>query len=320
MTAIKYDNSDIEGGGGGKEPEPGLYPGKIVSVTHRTKKADGKTPANDLEVVLDIGEEYVRLWSYIQLPGSDSYDRSRWKLREFTDALGLPPKGSLDPKKIEGKPVMVKTKWRRDDPERAEVKNLFKPGEESLAPGEDPTADADDYSEWSVEDLTAEIQERGLDMPSGRKTVAKLAEVLEAADAESGDGEAEEPEGDEPEGDEPEFDITTVDGFDDFDDWSKDDLKEYMSENDITIEGRFSEAKARDAIVEHVESEQGDGDGEASSAAAEPEDDYDEWSDDELKDEIKDRTEQGAKIEVKGRWTRDKAIAAMRADDEENPF
>ncbi len=315
MTAIKYDNSDIEGGGGGKEPEPGLYPGKIVSVTHRTKKADNKTPANDLEVVLDIGEEYVRLWSYIQLPGSDSYERSRWKLREFTDALGLPPKGSLDPKKIEGKPVMVKTKWRRDDPERAEVKNLFKPGEETVAPGSDPTEGADDYSEWSVEDLTAEIQERELDMPSGRKTVAKLAEVLEAADAESGDGDGEA----EPEGDDGEFDITTVEGFDDFPEWSNDDLKEYMSENDISIEGRFSEAKARDAIIEHVEAEQGGG-GEGADEPPAADDDYDEWSDDELKDEIKDRNEQGAEIKVAGRWTRDKAIAAMRADDEANPF
>jgi hypothetical protein len=311
MTAIKYDNSDIEGGGGGKEPEPALYEGKIVSATHRTTKSDNKTPVNDLEIVVDIGEEYVRLWTYVKLPGDPSYDNSRWKLRELTDAVGMPPKGSLDPKKLEGKPVMVKTKMRRDDPERAEIKNLFKPGDETLPAGEDVTAGTEDYNEWSVEDLEAEIQEKGLDMPSGRKTVAKLAAVLEAADAEGSDEPEDEPEG---EG----FDITQQEGFDEWDDWSKEDLTEYMSENGISIEGRYSEAKARNAIIEHVQgSGDGTGDGEAD---AEPEDDYDEWSDDELKDEIKDRVEQGAEIELKGRWTRDKAIAAMRADDEANPF
>lgn len=317
MTAIKYDNSDIEGGGGGKEPDPGLYEGRVVSVTHRTKKNDGSA-VNDLEVVYDIGEEYVRLWSYIKLPGDPSYDQSRWKMREFTDALGLPPKGSLDPKKLEGKKVMVKTKMRRDDPERAEVKNVFKPGEESVKPGEDPTDGADDYSEWSVEDLEAEISERGLDMPSGRKTVAKLAAVLEAADGESGGDDEESEEGEEGEAEPEGFDITQHEGFDDWDEWSKDDLKEYIAENGIELTGRFSEQKARDAIIEHVqgsgEPAAGDGDGDA------PEDDYDEWSDDELKEEIKDRIEAGAEIEVKGRWTRDKAIAAMRADDEANPF
>jgi len=313
MTGIKYDNSDIEGGGGGKEPDPGLYPGKIVAVTHRTKKSDG-SKVNDLEVTVDIGEEYVRLWSYIKLPGDPAYDQSRWKLRELTDAIGLPPKGTLDPKKIEGKPVMVKTKMRRDDPDRAEIKNLFKPGEESLKDGEDPTDEAtDDYTEWSVEDLEAEIQERGLDMPSGRKTVAKLAAVLEEADGEGGDDS--EAEGDEPEGEG--FDITQHEGFEDWDDWSNDDLKEFLSENDIQISGRFSEAKARDAIIEHV---QGSGEPAAGDGDAAPDDDYDEWSDDELKDEIKDRVEQGAEIDIKGRWTRDKAIAALRADNEAEPF
>jgi hypothetical protein len=314
-TTIKYDNSDIEGGGGGTEPTPGLYPGKIVSVTHRTKKADNSA-TNDLEVVLDIGEEYVRLWSYIQLPGSESYERSRWKLRELTDALGLPPKGTLDPKKMEGQEVMVKTKMRRDDPERAEVKNLFKPGEESVKPGEDPTSeDTTDYSEWSLEDLEAEIQERELDMPAGRKTVAKLAAVLEESDGDDTTGDAEGDGGD----DDAEFNITEVEGFEDFDEWSKEDLQTYMAENAIIVAGRYSEAKAREAITDYVKNPP-EGEEASDEAEAAHEDDYDEWTDDELKQEITDRNEQGAEIKVAGRWTRDKAIACMRADDAENPF
>jgi hypothetical protein len=90
MAVIKYDVSGVEAGGGGEQPQPGLYKGKIVSVTPRKKKSNGD-PTNDLEVVVDVGKEYSRLWTYIQLDNP----ASAWKLREFTDALGLPDKGGL---------------------------------------------------------------------------------------------------------------------------------------------------------------------------------------------------------------------------------
>jgi hypothetical protein len=310
MAVIKYDVSDVEAGGGGVEPEPGLYPGKIVSVNHRTKKNDG-TPINDLEVVVDIGSEFVRLWSYVKLPGDPSYDTSRWKLRELTDALGLPPKGGIDPKKVEGKPVMVKTKWRKDDPERAEIKNLFAPGKESASPAAAESvanAEGEDYAGWSKEDLLAEIEERGLDKPTGRVTEAKLIEVLEAADAE-GEDDAE-PDEDEGDG---ELDETSP-GF--YSDWSDQDLKDELADKGITVSGRFGRNKAIEALAEAAKNGGGDGDEDDP-----PADEYDTFTDQELKEEIADRVDEGVEIAVTGRWTRDKAIAALRADDSEGePF
>lgn len=317
MATVKYDVSDVESGGGGVEPQPGLYPGKIVSVTHRTKKNDN-TPVNDFEVVVDIGAEYVRLWSYIKLPGDPSYDNSKWKLREFTDALDLPPKGSIDPKKLEGKPVMVKTKMRRDDPERAEIKNLFKPGMESVKPDEaEALAEDQDYSTWSIEDLEAEISDRNLEMPAGRKTVAKLAAVLEEDDAATDGAQADGDGG----GGDGEFNIVDVEGYEDFDEWSTDDLKEELNTREIKLSGRFSEAKAREAIIEAVAAEaEGEGGEDDGGDDAPPDDEYDQFTDQELKDEIKERVDGGAEISISGRWTRDKAIEALRADDEANPF
>lgn len=319
MATIKYDVSDVEAGGGGVEPQPGLYPGKIVSVTHRTKKNDG-TKISDLEVVVDIGGEYVRFWTYIKLPDDPSYENAKWKLREFTDAVGLPPKGAIDPKKLEGKKVMVKTKMRRDDADRAEIKNLFAPGKETVGDDEAAAlgndANDNDYSTWSDDDLVAEIEDRNLEQPTGRKSTAKLIAVLEADDESTAANQADD--GAEP-GADGDFDITTVDGYGDFPEWGKEDLVAELAEREITLEGRYSEAKAREAILEAVEAEVNGG-GEPGADADAPSDEYDSFSDDELKEEIADRVKEGAEITVTGRWTSDKAIAALRADDEANPF
>lgn len=318
MAKVKYDVSDVEAGGGGVEPTPGLYPGKIVQINHRTKKNDG-TKASDLEVVVDIGTEYVRLWTYIQLPDSPSFENSKWKLREFTDALGLPPKGEIDPKKLEGKPVMVKTKWRRDDAERAEIKNLFAPGKETVGAGEaaalaNPTGDAEDYTTWSLEELVAEIESRDLEVPAGRKTVAKLADVLTEADAAAeGDPEVLETGEAEPDGELTESDP----GF--YGDWSDQDLKDQLADDGVTVEGRFSRNKAIEALVAFNET---GAEAAAEGAADEPDDDYDTWTDDELKEEIVDRNKTYGedKLKVAGRWSKDKAIALLRADNQEDPF
>lgn len=316
MAVIKYDVSDVEAGGGGLEPPPGLYPGKIVDCTHRTKKADGAT-VNDLEVVVDIGSEYVRLWTYIKLPGDPAYDNSRWKLRELTDALGMPPKGGIDPAKIKGKEVMAKTKWRRDDPEKAELKNLFAPGaaEVSADDAEALASDAsDDYSAWSKDDLLAEIEERQLDKPGGRVTEAKLIEIIEADDA----SKADEPNG----GDD------TADGTDElgpsnpgfYGDWSDQDLKDEITEQGLSLSGRFGRGKAIELLAGAAgATDDGAGSDSVGDDAAAP-DEYDDFTDQELKDEITDREKDGAEITVTGRWTRDKAIAALREDDTKAPF
>src|SRR4051812_46622015 len=128
MATIKVDVTDVEAGGGGEQPQPGLYNGKLVSVTHRDKKSNGD-PTSDLEVIVDVGQEYSRLWSYINLESP----AARWKLREFLDAVGLPAKVELTPQKLkalQGKLVLAKVVADTDlDGEyRGKVKNLFMPG------------------------------------------------------------------------------------------------------------------------------------------------------------------------------------------------
>jgi len=317
MAVIKYDVSDVETGGGGVEVPIGLHPGKIVGCTHRTAKSDGTTKISDLEVVVDFGEEYMRKWTYIKLPDDPSWDKDKhgWKLREYTDAIGLPPKGSIDPKKCLNLPVMVKIKQRRDDPDATEIKNLFKPGAESLS-GADAAELADaasgaenDYSTWTKEDLTAEIEERGLEMPSGRISEAKLIDVLVEADAEADPNATEvEAEGDG------ELDETRA-GY--YGDWSDQDIKDELDAKEIKLAGRFSRNKGIEALVEaanegNVVPDEGEPD-------AEP-DEYDNFTDQELKDEIADRVKDGAEVSVVGRWTKDKAIAALREDDASAPF
>src|SRR5499427_9699087 len=104
MAVVKYDVSNVESGGGGEQPQPGLYAGKIASINARTEKANGD-PVRDLEVVIDVGEEYARLWTYVKTPDDANYNEAAhgWKLRELTDALGLQPKGQFDTAKQVGK-------------------------------------------------------------------------------------------------------------------------------------------------------------------------------------------------------------------------
>lgn len=301
-TTIKYDNTDVESGGGGESPQPGMYPGKIISVKHRTQKSNGD-PCNDLEVVVDVGADYKRLWTYIGLEKNTA-----WKMREFTDAVGLPAKGELTVaklKSLEGKPVSVKVAADTDlDGEyRGKVKNLFKPGADGgkaagkAATKEDGDHEETDYSDWSVEDLVAEIEERELEVPKGRKTAARLVAILVSDD----EGETE----DEPE-DEPEDDDVVAD---EYDEWSVDDLVAEIEERELTVpKGR----KTKATLVALLRENDGGSDDEADAA---PEDEYDEWDLADLKAEVAERNEQGAEIEISGRASKEKLVAALREDD-----
>jgi hypothetical protein len=54
---------------------------------------------------------------------------------------------------------------------------------------------------------------------------------------------------------------------------------------------------------------------------AEITDDYDEWPENELLDEVNTRNEQGAEIKITGRKTKEKLIAGLREDDSKaEPF
>jgi hypothetical protein len=314
MAAIKYDVSDVEAGGGGEQPQPGMYSGQIVSMTQRKKKQGGDA-VSDLEIVVDVGSDYARLWTYVKLPDDPNWDKNMhgWKLRELTDALGLPPKGAIDPAKInKEKPkvsVRVKADTDQDGDYRGKIKNLFKPGaasENGASP--ESSAEEEDYDEWTVEDLEAEIQEQGLTMPTGRKTKEKLISVLQA------DGATPEAEA------EAEAEATTED---DYDEWTVEDLAAEIEEQGLSgnVTGRKSKQKYIDVLRAAAAGPTGDGDGDGGETT--PEDDYDEWEAEELLAEIKDRKEQGVEIPVpRGPKSRDKdhLMEILRKDNAGEPF
>jgi hypothetical protein len=326
VAAIKYDVTDVPEGGGGNQPQPSLYKGKIVSVVNRKKNARGEA-CNDLEVVVDVGEEFARLWTYIQLDNP----ASKWKLREFTDAMGLPPKGAIDPVKLKNKPVTVKVSADTDldGNYRGRVKNLFKPGtveedDDADADGEATEAEGeeltrDELEGWELSDLKEEAEAREITV-EGRASKAKyinaIMEQIEGDAPEEAEEEAEEETDGNGSGVLSEISEELLEDLkpdeDYYEDWSDEDIKQFVEDLGIAgnISGRKSRAKYIAAITELAsQSENGDG------AEGGVEDDYDEWSLQELKDEVATRKEAGSEFKISGRQTEEKLIAALREDD-----
>lgn len=282
---IEYDVSDVEEstGGTGVKAKPGVYAAEIVRCTQREEKRDG-TPANDIEVALNVGEDYDWLFTYIGL--SKAAD---WKLKEFVSALNLKDKGKLDPEKMVGKIIRVKvnpgTYEGEPSPDAGRLMKAIKgdsPGPVSAvsaskngaATAAEPEDDADDtpddkpvwregqpdpddvdalvgpYDEWEESDLLAEVEDRGLILPGGRGAKkGKAITALRADDEQS--GTAIESEGDH----------ETSDG-EDYTEWDTDDLiAEYEGrgfEEDIpSFRGRNSEQRKRDAIIKALSEDDG---------------------------------------------------------------
>lgn len=330
MAKIKYDVTNVEAGGGGEQPQPGLYNGKIVSVNHRKKKTSGDA-VSDLEVVVSPGEEYARLWTYIKLPDDPNYDEVAhgWKLREFTDAVALPPKGEIDPEKLKGKSVTIKVSadTDQDGEYRGRVKNLFRPGDagdaassSSASSNGDGEYTREELEAWDDDDLKAELKDRELTI-SGRYSKDKAIEaLLEAAGSTNGDGNdaAEAGAAGDDLSEELLQDLNADAEF--YAEWPDDDVKSYAEDIGVleSISGRKTRNKIVEAITEFATKREGGG--AAADDDAAPEDDYDEWELSELEDEVNTRAEQGAEIRVSGRKTKEKLIEALRADDKQEAF
>lgn len=288
---IKYDVSDVEANEGAYlQPQPGLYNTKIVELNPRT--SDGK---NDIEVIVEVIEkgEYqgARLWAYI-----NQGEASRWKMREFTDALGLPAKGGFDTTKNVGKKVRVKVtagSWEGDY--RARLQRFLKPSDS--VDGADEDEGGDDYAEWSDEDLKAELEEKDITI-KGRWTREKAIEALFEQD------EPTEPEDEDEE---------TETASDEYDEWSLEDLKAEADEKGIL--GNIPGRKTKEKLIEALRSVAGESDDSGDGEAA-AEDDYDEWDVEELIDEANQRE----LTLPKGRKSKDKVIELLRADDNSDPF
>lgn len=349
MALIKYDVSDVEAGGGGEEPQPATYPGKVISMVNRKKKANGDV-ISDLEVVVDIGQEYVRLWTYIKLPDDPAWNKDAhgWKLRELTDALGLPPKGGIDVKKVGGTAVLVKVAadTNQEGGYRGKIKNLFPIGDHAV--GEEPVAEQgasdegpyerSEIEEWPEDDIKSYADEIGADGPqTGRGWKAKLIDSIIAKQDEEVEGEVvADEDGDTATTSNPALEGVDADVLaelntdpDHYAEWPDEDVKWMVEglgiDGNVPTSGRGWKAKAIAAIVELAGNEGGE-----AAAEGEVVDDYDDKNDDgtdtwplaDLKSEIAERNEQGAEIVVpKGRVTREKLIELLREDNKNaEPF
>jgi hypothetical protein len=250
---VEYDVSGVEassGGGGDVEAKPSVYPARIAVCETRAEKRDG-TPANDIRVALDLGENYAWLWTYIGLG-----EASDLKLAEFTRAIKLKEKGKFDPAKLVN--TIIRVKVNPDSYEgqyKARAGRLLPAtdgdakldlhavpsggdngaGPTAVADDDEPTDEADgyeaireeddnSYEDWPEDDVEAEFTDRGLTAPGGRgNKLAKMITALRADDeaALSSDGDEDEGGGG----------IASGENEDDYDDWQ-------VSELETEAEGR----------------------------------------------------------------------------------
>src|SRR5215831_7684704 len=282
---IEYDVSGVEessGGGTGVKVRPGVHVAKIERCTERTEKRDG-SPANDIEVALNFGEEFDWGFTYIGL--SQAAD---WKLAEFIRALGLKDKGKLDPDKMVGKFIRVKVNsgtyegeyspdmgrlmkiqkgdieaWESGNGTASEFSQSAAAGPDTDEEGgdepeassdsfyregqpdpEDPNETVGSYDEWPDEDLEAEVNDRGLTLPGGRGSKKnKMMAALRADDEAQGTAEAGEDEAE-------------AEGEDDYDEWDLDQLKAEWAERELgdlpAIRGRNADARLQAKLIEEL--------------------------------------------------------------------
>jgi hypothetical protein len=239
---IKYDVSGVEP----SEDRPlipvDVYTCKLVQCL------DAKPSGKDrrLELIFEIvSGDYKgqKLYEYVVLN-----EASEWKLAEFIRSLGLKDKGNLDPNKILGTLLSVKTKIETSDAygsqarvarmmllkdgESADAEDLSEDGEGDGEPGgEDEAWTEEELNELSLKELTEQATEFELDpaeIQKGKKTAAQKKTALVAAILEA--QEAEEPEGEEgeegAEGEEGEEELWTEEELEALDD---DELKAVMA-------------------------------------------------------------------------------------------
>lgn len=253
MAKIKYDVSDVEPGVDYDTPIPrGLYRCKVADVQSGESKSSGNPMLTVEYEIVERGDFKGRkLWDYIVLN-----DSSAWKLKQFTDALGLNGRGTLDTDEVVGDQVMVRVKHEADtrDPDnpvtRARVGNVAALPDDSEEEEEEDTGDDDDDgagAELTLGDLEGMdkdeleeiIEDEDLDVKFNSKTkVAVLRDRV--AEALGLDEDEEEDEDDEDEGE-------------DYDGMSLKDLRAELKSRGLSTKGR------KVVLVERLEEDDNDG-------------------------------------------------------------
>lgn len=304
MATIKYDNSNVETR---KQASPGVHLFKIVSVRDRSE--EGK---QDIEVILEVSEgkdKGARVWSY---PGLT--EATAWKFRQFTDALGMPPKGNLNTAKLVGKPIgglITEDTW--DGEYRARLKTFLDPekvGAEDEE-GEDlPEEEGDevDLDALDLDELKEFIEEEELDIDAdevvgkskGARAEAKLRAAIEEAM-----GEAEEDEDDEDdEGDEEDEEEAQ-----DYSTMSLAELKAELKKRGLDpVTGKAKIIAALEANDEEADEDEDDEDEEGEES----------YEDMDLPDLVTLAKERGIKLTVKQKKDKQTIIDLLESADEDD--
>lgn len=306
MAKVKYDVSNAEKRSF-EVPKPGVYEAVVSDMSH----GDSSSGNPMFTIVFEItkGEfKGSRVWYYILTDGSQE-----WRLREFTDALGLKPKGTLDTDELKGTIVQIKTAVdpaRDGFDEKAKIKNVLPTKGSGKGGGADEDEDEAPYEEWELSDLREEAEAREIKI-SGRVTKKKLVDALEADDEEAdGKDEEGEEEDNEGEGDEgTDEDLTRAD----LAEMSRADLKKLIEEEELEIKvlRKHTDDQLRDKIAEALELEEEEEEGEEEGDEEEDDKDYSEWELSELKAELKERG-----LKTAGR--KSQLVARLEKDDEKD--
>lgn len=309
-----FDPNDVESGSNFvQHPAPTLVRVKIteadlgfVSSTgnkgiHLQFKILGSKPPKK-------GQQWATLHHYLT-----NTEAARWRFKELLEALGLPMKATLKESDLVGKVCLAKLRAEDYEGEhQAKIARLMNlDDEEDLdedeLDDEDDDADeddedsedednesdeeADDYNDWSLQQLRAELESRDLET-TGRKKA--LVERLETDDDETGPDADDEEEAD---------DEDAVD----YESMGIRELRAAAKEAGIATRGLD-----KDALIEALEEEP---DEEPDEDEAEPEEatDYSDWSLKDLRAEARER-----KIKTVG-LDKDALVEAL-AEDDGDPF
>lgn len=341
MARFKFDVRGVEGRGA--TLPAGVYDGQITSAD--ITKPDGKDERIELvvEVINNKDHNGKKLYEYVNLES----EAARWKLLELLEAVQVEDKhGELDTdRQMKGKKIGLKTFVRPADDvrgfdEQARIRRMFALDGANAAPVEDLSAEAEapeaegEGDEITYEEVArasrAELKGLNTEFELGIKVLRSMsdddlrAEVMKGLELTAPDGGVAVAE-EEEEAEEPEEEAAGTD-------WGglllldRSGLKKLNGDLQLGVRvvKSMTDDDLREAIAEAMEVEvpskeepeeaEEAEEGEEAEAAA-PTDDYDEWSDDDLREELGDRN-----LPQKG--PKGVLIRRLRKDDaqEDKPF
>jgi hypothetical protein len=347
VARFKFDVRGVEGRGA-TLPQ-GVYDAQITSAD--ITKPDGKDERIELvvEVINNKDHNGKKLYEYVNLES----EAARWKLLELLRAVGVDKDaGTLDTdKQLKGKKIGVKTFVRPADDvrgfdEQARIRRMFPlDGANQAAPAEDLSEEVEEEAveeeggdEITAEEVNkadrAELKQINAEAELGIKVLRSMSDddlraaVLKALDLTPAEEPVEEEEDEEEEVEE-EVEEESGLSFDDLSGMDRNELKKLNADQrlGVRVVKSMTDDDLREALAEALEidvpakmlpdepEEEGEEEEGEEAEAAAPTDDYDEWSEDDLREELGDRN-----LPVRG--SKRLLISRLRKDDaqEGKPF